>query len=186
MERGTKVSTGEIFLPSITNETYDPVHNVGRALIDAAAQMTQAVDRRAQEIGVTGAQWVVMIRIGGGLGNTASELCRTLGYDSGAMTRMLDRLEKLGLVRRAPSPGDGRATTLSLTPEGERLYPRLTPIAVDVLNDHLSGFASEEIGQFLSFLGRIIANGRAGNDDPACEAGSASTDPARSIPEGRP
>lgn len=153
------MSTSEIFLPS---QTYDPAHNVGRALIDAAAQMSQAVDRRAREIGVTGAQWVVLIRIGGKIGNTASELCRTLGYDSGAMTRMLDRLVKLGLVRRTPAPGDGRASAISLTPEGEKLYPRLTPIALDVLNDHLRGFAPEEIGQFLGFLERVVANARTG------------------------
>lgn len=93
--------------PLVSERAYNPVHNVGRALIDAASLMTRAVDRRAQEIGITGPQWVVLIRIGGGIGNTATELCRSLGYDSGAMTRMLDRLVRLGLVRRAPSPRTG-------------------------------------------------------------------------------
>jgi DNA-binding MarR family transcriptional regulator len=130
-------------------------------LIDAAAQMTRAVDHRAQELGITGAQWVVLIRIGGGIGGTASELCRTLGYDSGAMTRMLDRLEKLGLIRRVPSAQDGRVSSLSLTPAGEALYPRLWPIAVEVLNEHLRGFSYEETEKLMVFLKRVVANGRA-------------------------
>ncbi len=161
------MSPGEDLLPSISEQTYDPVHNVGRTLIDAAAQMTRAVDRRAREVGITGAQWVVLIRIGGGIGNTASELCRTLGYDSGAMTRMLDRLVRLGLVRRNPSPDDGRVVAVCLTPAGERLYPRLTPIAIDVLDDHLRGFSPDEIEQLLNFLERIIANGQTGDDGAA-------------------
>ncbi|ATN36433.1 MarR family transcriptional regulator [Rhizobium sp. ACO-34A] len=155
------MSSGEVLLPSISDETYDPIHNVGRTLIDAAAQMTQAVDRRAQDIGITAAQWVVLIRIADGIGNTASELCQTLGYDSGAMTRMLDRLGKLGLVQRKPSIEDRRVTTISLTPAGEALYPRIKPIAIDVLSSHLRNFTPEEIEQLLGFLERIIANGQA-------------------------
>ncbi|MET3354407.1 UNVERIFIED_ORG: DNA-binding MarR family transcriptional regulator [Xanthobacter viscosus] len=167
------MSIGEVLLPSISEATYDAVHNVGRTLIDAAAQMTRAVDRRAQTVGITGAQWVVLIRIGGGIGSTASELCRTLGYDSGAMTRMLDRLVKLGLVRRVPSPADGRVMTVALTPAGEALYPRLRPIAIDVLNTHLRGFKPEEIEQLMGFLERIIANGQAGSDGVSCDTGPA-------------
>ncbi|MCP8897437.1 MarR family transcriptional regulator [Shinella daejeonensis] len=128
--------------------------------------MTHAVDRRARAFGITGAQWVVLIRIGGGIGNTATELCRTLGYDSGAMTRMLDRLEKLDLVRRAPSPQDGRVTDVFLSPAGEALYPRLRPIAIDELNRHLKGFSTAEIALFTSFLERVIANGRAIDSEP--------------------
>jgi DNA-binding MarR family transcriptional regulator len=166
------VATGAVLFPSVTERTYDPVHNVGRALHDAAAQMERAVDRRAQEVGITGAQWVVLIRIGGGIGDMASELCRTLGYDSGAMTRMLDRLEKLGLVRRAPSAQDGRVMTVSLTGAGEALYPRLKPIAIDVLDAHLQGFTPEEAGQLMGFLERIIANGQSGTGISASGPGS--------------
>ena len=162
------MTIGETLLPPVSERGYNPVHNVGRALIDAASLMTRAVDRRAQEVGISGPQWVVLIRIGGGIGNTATELCRSLGYDSGAMTRMLDRLVKLGLVRRAPSPGDGRGATLSLTPVGEALYPRLRPIAVEVIDEHLVGFSPEEIAQFMNYLDRVVANGQAarggGND----------------------
>lgn len=156
--------------PLVSERAYNPVHNVGRALIDAASLMTRAVDRRAQEIGITGPQWVVLIRIGGGIGNTATELCRSLGYDSGAMTRMLDRLVRLGLVRRAPSPRDGRVAALSLTPAGEALYPRLRPIAIEVIDEHLQGFAPEEIEQFMTYLDRVVANGQAarGDRDPDC------------------
>lgn len=140
---------------------YDPTRNVGRALAEAAAQMAQAAALRAGKLGISGAQWIVLIRIGGGIGRTASELCRDIGYDSGSMTRMLDRLVKLGLVRRTASPEDGRVVTLLLTRKGAALYPRLRPIAVEVIDTHLRGFTTEEIECLMGFLDRIIANGRA-------------------------
>lgn len=86
------------------------------------------------------------------------------------MTRMLDRLVRLGLVRRAPSPRDGRVAALSLTPAGEALYPRLRPIAIEVIDEHLQGFAPEEIEQFMTYLDRVVANGQAarGDRDPDC------------------
>lgn len=143
---------------------YDPLRNVGRMLIDAAAQMTRAVDRRAREIGISGAQWVILLRISDGLGGTATELCRTLGYDSGAMTRMLDRLANSGLIAREPSPEDGRVAAISLTPAGQALRPRLRPIADAVLDEHLRGFSAGEVEQFIGFLERVIANGKTGND----------------------
>lgn len=147
--------------PLPTAEIYDPIQNIGRALADAAAQMARGIDRGAQALGISGAQWVVLIRIGDGIGGTASELCRAMSYDSGSMTRMLDRLVKRGFVQRSPSPEDGRAVRLSLTPAGQALHPQLRPIAIAVLGEHLKGFSAEETALFMNFLERVIANGQA-------------------------
>lgn len=145
----------------VSEQTYNPIHNAGRALHEAAAQMTRAVDRRAKNLGISGAQWMVLIRIGGNVANTASDLCKMLGYDSGAMTRMLDRLEKLGLIERSPSDEDRRVMIVSLTDAGRTLYPQITPIAVDVIEEHLRGFSAEDIVQLIGFLDRIRTNGEA-------------------------
>ena len=138
--------------------SFDPVSNVGRHIVDLASHLSHAIDSRAAEIGITGAQWVVLIRIASGVGATAAELCRAIGYDSGSMTRMLDRLERRGLIRRERCPEDRRIVRLSLTDLGNELYPRLTPIAVDVLNRVLKGFTADEIALLMKFLGRMLAN----------------------------
>lgn len=143
--------------PHPADAAYNPLHNVGKALIDAAALLTRSVDERARTHGLSVAQWIVLIRIGGGAARTASELCQVLNHDSGAMKRMLDRLEQAGLIERRPSPDDARAQHLVLTPRGEDLYRRLRPIAIDVLDDHLRGFSPEEIATLLGLLERIVA-----------------------------
>ncbi|WP_200285374.1 MarR family transcriptional regulator [Rhabdochromatium marinum] len=44
---------------------------------------------------------------------TAADLCQNLRYDTGSMTRMSDRLENLGLIRREQSNEDRRGVRLS-------------------------------------------------------------------------
>ena len=47
-----------------------------------------------------------------------STLYTDLERSSGGMTKMLNRLESLGLIERAPDPDDGRGTLVALTPSG--------------------------------------------------------------------
>ena len=50
-----------------------------------------------------------------------SELADYLGLDKSTISGLVDRAEKRGLLRRAPSPGDGRATDVFLSAEGGQL-----------------------------------------------------------------
>jgi DNA-binding MarR family transcriptional regulator len=47
-----------------------------------------------------------------------TELAEILLRSSGGMTQILDRLERSGLVARAPDPDDRRKVVVELTPEG--------------------------------------------------------------------
>jgi DNA-binding MarR family transcriptional regulator len=74
------------------------------------------------------------------------------------MTRMLDRLEVKGLVRRTPCPNDARVMRLALTSEGERLC-RLIPYGLSrVLNSLLRGFTAPEVATFKAMVRRMLAN----------------------------
>jgi DNA-binding MarR family transcriptional regulator len=54
---------------------------------------------------------------------------------SGA-TRAITRLEKVGLVRRLPSPTDGRSTVVELTPEGRRRQASASRVFARVTQEH--------------------------------------------------
>lgn len=47
------------------------------------------------------------------------ELAAELGLTTGAMTRVIDRLHRAGMVRRCPDPEDGRRVYVELLPEAE-------------------------------------------------------------------
>lgn len=53
------------------------------------------------------------------------ELSASTMVTSGAMTKRVDRLERMGLVRRSVSAEDGRARDIELTPEGRKLVEDL-------------------------------------------------------------
>lgn len=50
-----------------------------------------------------------------------SELADYLGLDKSTISGLVDRAEKRGLLQRAPSPADGRATDVFLSAEGRQL-----------------------------------------------------------------
>lgn len=56
-----------------------------------------------------------------------SYICQEMVSDNSNLTRLVDRLEARGLVRRAPDPGDRRVTLVQLTPAGKALIDELRP-----------------------------------------------------------
>src|SRR5690242_18185165 len=76
-----------------------------------------SVDAELKPLDLSPAQFVVFNSIALGKGRTIGEFCRLLGYDSGAMTRLLDRMEKKGLIRRVTNPEDRRSYLIELTAE---------------------------------------------------------------------
>jgi DNA-binding MarR family transcriptional regulator len=74
------------------------------------------------------------------------------------MTRMLDRLEGKGLIRRSRSVHDRRLVHLELTEEGRAAYPRMREISLMVANRFLRGFTRSEARQLESFLTRMLEN----------------------------
>jgi len=74
------------------------------------------------------------------------------------MTRLLDRLEKKGVLRRVRAKADRRTVHLELTAEGKRLYPKILEALVEVFNHLLHGFSKSEVQQLEQLLKRMVAN----------------------------
>ena len=91
-------------------------------------------------------------------GNIYSDTASGAKADRAQLTRMLDRLERRGLVRRVARPNDRRASNLELTAEGKAVYPQLQAAGMKVLNGFLRGFTQKEARQLESFLQRILEN----------------------------
>lgn len=89
---------------------------------------------------------------------SASELCKSISYDAGAMTRMIDRLEGKGLIHRERCPNDRRLVYLALSEEGRAALPRMKELHRGVLNRALRGFSKTEARQLEGFLRRMMDN----------------------------
>ena len=140
-------------------KSYDPKRSIGGLLGRVKTEMIAALDAELAPLDITAAQFVVLKCIALGEADSASGLCKDNSYDPGAMTRMLDRLERRGLVRRVAHPNDRRASNLELTAEGKAVYPKLQASGMKVLNRFMRGFTREEARQLESFLQRMLENG---------------------------
>ena len=140
-------------------KSYDPTHSIGGLLGRVKLAMVGALDAELAPLDITAAQFVILKTIALGEADSASGLCKDISYDPGAMTRMLDRLERRGLVRRVAHPNDRRASNLELTAEGKAVYPKLQASGMKVLNGFLRGFTQNEVRQLEGFLQRMLKNG---------------------------
>ena len=77
--------------------------------------------------------------------------------DAGAVTRVVDELEKRGFLRRERSKADRRVVKLILTPQGKAVARMHVPPIVDFWNRVTGGFTHQEIKQLIDLMARLIA-----------------------------
>ena len=140
-------------------EDYTIEESVGHDLRVLLNSMTRRIDAQMQAYDLTAMQWKPLLMLKFGKADTAAELARQNGSDTGAMTRMLDRLEAKGLIQRTRSAEDRRVVHLQLTDEGRRVSDHIPFGLSAVLNEHLAGFSADEFKQLKTLLRKMIANG---------------------------
>ena len=144
--------------PVYEKKTFQPREAIGALIGRTRKTIIHKIDAELAPLDVSAAQWIVVLLVGENAASSATGLCEALAYDPGAMTRLLDRLEAKGIVRRARSPEDRRTIQLELTDSGKALYPKIISAMVDVNNSLLRGFSQEEVGQLEGYLRRMLAN----------------------------
>ncbi|MFF7471310.1 MarR family transcriptional regulator [Streptomyces sp. NPDC008092] len=87
-----------------------------------------------------------------------SDLIRMLGLDPSTVTKMLQRLEQAGRVRRLPDPADRRAVLVEATESGARLLTEVERVWTALEEESLAGLDPAEREQLLALLGRVEAN----------------------------
>jgi DNA-binding MarR family transcriptional regulator len=114
----------------------------------AVARFNGLVASRMQ-LTETGLQCLyVLARLGP---TTAGEVGRRVNLTSGAASRMLDRLQAAGYVRRVPDPHDRRRVLVEATDESlARVSTYYTPLN-DRLREHLTGLDDDQLALFLRF-----------------------------------
>jgi DNA-binding MarR family transcriptional regulator len=139
-------------------KNYSAEESIGYLLKRAGIQLVTTLDRALSEYDMTHAQLSIFLKLHHGQANTAADLARELMADTGAMTRMLDRLEDKGFIQRTRRAEDRRVVQVELTSKGRQLADRMILVTINALNHHLRGFSPAEVSQFKDFLRRMIAN----------------------------
>lgn len=121
-------------------------------------EIFSALEKELAPLELTSSQFVVVICAMRERARTVNEFCQYVGIEPGPMSRLLDRLEGKGIVRRVKDSDDRRQVNVELTEKGKGLYPQIMPILTKVYQRFLAGFTAVEAAQLQLYLQRLLAN----------------------------
>jgi DNA-binding MarR family transcriptional regulator len=123
-----------------------------------------AVARRLQKnfkhagIEITIEQWSVLYHLWKQDGLSQQDLCNQSYRDKPSITRLVDNLEKLKMVKRVPSKDDRRINLVYLTDAAKALQDETMNIANQTLNEALDGVSKDDIELCKAVLQKVYDN----------------------------
>lgn len=143
----------------------DPRIEAFGMLLEAHNEVANATQRGLEESAQLPVSWLgVLIRLarspGGRLRMT--QLAHDMTMSTSGLTRLIDRVEAEGLVRRESCPEDRRGLHAVLTDEGRAVLAEATPCHLTDLERYLAGaFEPEELRQLVDLLRKLRDHVRA-------------------------
>ncbi|MFA6832475.1 MAG: MarR family transcriptional regulator [Bacteroidaceae bacterium] len=126
---------------------FDPdIHLVFAILngrVSSAINKRMASNFKNGNIDITPEQWTVLLFLWEHDGVTQISLCKDTFRDKPSMTRLINQLEKKGLVIRVASKNDKRANHIFLTDKGRVLEPKVREVTRQTLLEGLDGLDND-------------------------------------------
>ncbi|MFJ4539689.1 MarR family winged helix-turn-helix transcriptional regulator [Streptomyces tibetensis] len=134
------------------------VHDFG-LLIKAATRLEQRIDTALRkECGISHTMFEVLIRLCRHPDEEISQrrLADDLTLTSSGITRLIDRMEGTGLVRRVPAPGDRRSVLVEPTEQGRTAFLRAAAVHAQVVERYfVAPVPPADYGRLTRSLGEI-------------------------------
>lgn len=125
------------------------MHRANRALT------AWANARMIDLLGVSGAQLGTLYYVAKKPGCSATDIADVLDLNKSAVSSMVARLERAGLMKREPHPKDGRASRLSLTERGEDVRSRSLAVTRRLQSELTDGFTEKEMETVARYLATV-------------------------------
>ena len=137
---------------SCTNNYMPNNHfNKGELYSFITGKASTAIARRLQKkfngagLNITIEQWSVLYHLWKQDGISQQELCNATFRDKPSITRLVDNLERLNLVKRVASDNDRRINLVYLTRQAQKLEEETMQLADETLNEALETVPSNKI-----------------------------------------
>lgn len=86
------------------------------------------------------------------------ELAHRCDIEPATVSRLLDGMEEMGLVKREGDPRDRRAVLVTITPQGKEMRRRINEYLSQLEEEALAGFTGEEKDALKDYLVRVYRN----------------------------
>lgn len=123
-------------------------------------KIRNSIQKRLNEAGVdlTVDQWVVIDHISRDVGTSQNSLAEITFKDPPTVTRIVDILEKKGLVERRMAVGDRRKFNLFLTEKGESVYQSAFTVVAEIRRIGWGDLSETDYQNFVRIMDSIYAN----------------------------
>ncbi len=135
----------------------------GRLLFRLGQDWRREIDVRMRGFGLTDATWRPLYYLGRfGDGMRQTDMAAALAIEGPSLVRLLDALERQGLVERHAEPEDRRVKTLRMTPAGKATYQQLEVVYTGVSERLLSEVSDAELAvcrRVFKLIGQALESG---------------------------
>ena len=128
----------------------------GKASIAIARRLQRKFNQSG--INLTIEQWSVLYHLWKQDGASQQELCNATFRDKPSITRLIDNLEKSGLVKRVSDEKDRRINKVYLTAIAQKLQEQTMQIAEQTLNEALEGVPADQVNLCKEVLQKVYDN----------------------------
>lgn len=136
----------------------DVLSTPGHLISLAARGFARLSEARLKPLGFGVGHLPVLVALQDGQASTQRDLARFARVEQPPMAQMLARMERDGLIQRAPDPADGRSSRITLTQTAKARLPDAVAVLFQGNQEALSDFTDEEAKQLVALLTRLIAN----------------------------
>jgi MarR family transcriptional regulator, transcriptional regulator for hemolysin len=135
----------------------DVLSTPGHLISLAARGFARLSEARLKPLGFGVGHLPVLVALREGRASTQRDLARFARIEQPPMAQMLARMERDGLIRRAPDPVDGRSSRITLTAAAEARQPDATAVLLRGNREALLDFTDDEAKLLVALLTRLIA-----------------------------
>ncbi|MFE4469793.1 MarR family winged helix-turn-helix transcriptional regulator [Leifsonia sp. NPDC056824] len=146
---------------------FEQAHALNRAIRTIGMRHRTLAGVALSQVGLSVGQEALIMELAEHGPRTQAQLAAAAGCEPPTITSAVQRLEALGLVSRAPSSADKRATIVDLTDEGTALLAELDSAWVRLAEATVSGLAHTQVTDLVAALSDLAASLRAASIAPA-------------------
>ena len=136
----------------------DVLSTPGHLISLAARGFARLSEMRLKPLGFGVGHLPVLVALQDGQVQSQRDLARFARIEQPSMAKMLDRMERDGLICRTPDPADRRSSQISLSQIAQTQLPEACEVLFQGNREVLSGFTEEDEAQLVALLTRLIAN----------------------------
>jgi DNA-binding MarR family transcriptional regulator len=125
----------------MASKSFPLEHSLGFILSDISRLARREFDRRVRHLGVTRAQWLVLLHLARQPGCTQSDLAEAMQIQKITVSRHVDRLVRARWIDRRDHAADGRAYRLFVSRQAQPIIRQLTAVADRLREEYMTGLS---------------------------------------------